>query len=66
MTLLNTTGARAIGRRSFLRTTAAASAVLCAPGLMRRSYAQGSKPFTVWVWGGPDRFDGRMNTFYTA
>lgn len=66
MTISNIMGARGIGRRSFLKTTAAAGAALCAPGLMRRSYAQGAKPFTVWVWGGPDRFDGRLNTFNTA
>ncbi|WP_227287732.1 extracellular solute-binding protein [Boseongicola sp. H5] len=54
-------------RRGLLRTGAAlGAATLATPALMRRSYAQGAKPFEVWVWGGPDRFDGRLNSFAQA
>jgi ABC-type glycerol-3-phosphate transport system substrate-binding protein len=54
-------------RRGLLRTGAAlGAAALATPALMRRSYAEGAKPFEVWIWGGADRFDGRLNSFAQA
>lgn len=55
-----------ITRRRLLATSAAAGASLASPFLSRAAFAQSSNAFTVWVWGGAERFDARKATYARA